>query len=196
MRRARVLIATTVPLAAAAVLLAGCGNERTPAPDVKTPGPPIGSTPARYPRHGIAFAAPGGWRLGPGTAPLVATVQTGQATIAVWRYPRTEPLPRSTGHLRAARDALVSAAKARDPTFKPIKTAVTRVAGAPAVQVRATETIDGQPRTVRSTHVYKQGAEVVVDAYAPQKDFRRVDAQVFRPLLRSLKISKPREKAS
>jgi hypothetical protein len=188
MRRAWVLIAATA-------LLAGCGNDRTPAPDVKTPGPPIGTTPARYPQHGIAFTAPGGWRLGRGEAPLVATAQTGQATIAVWRYPRSEPLPRSTAHLRAARDALVSAAKARDATFEAIKTAVTRVAGAPAVQVRATETIDGQPRTVRSTHVYKQGAEIVVDAYAPEKHFRRVDAQVFRPLLRSLRITKPQGKS-
>jgi hypothetical protein len=189
MRRA--LIATT-----ATVLLAGCGNERTPAPDVATPGPPIGTTPARYPQHGIAFAAPGGWKVSPGTAPLVATVQTGQATVAVWRYPRAEPLPRSKAHLSAARDALVAAAQARDATFKPIKTALTKVNGAPAVQVRATETIDGQPRTVRSTHIYKRGAEVVVDAYAPQKDFVRVDAQVFRPLLRSLRITRAQGKSS
>jgi hypothetical protein len=179
-------------LTAAALVLAGCGNERTPAPDVRTPGPPIGTMQARYPEHGIAFKAPGGWRLAPGDAPLVATVQTGQATIAVWRYPRSEPLPRTQAHLEAARDALIAAATARDSTFKPIKTAVTRVDGAPAVQVRATETIDGQPRTVRSTHVYKRGAEVVVDAYAPAKDFRRVDAQAFRPMLRSLRITKPR----
>lgn len=181
-------------LTAAALVLAGCGNERTPAPDVKTPGPPIGTTQARYPEHGIAFKAPGGWRLAPGSEPLVATVQTGQATIAVWRYPRTEPLPRSQTHLAAARDALIAAAQARDASFKPIKTAVTEVDGAPAVQVRATETIDGQPRTVRSTHVYKRGAEVVVDAYAPEKDFRRVDAQAFRPMLRSLRITAPRKK--
>ncbi len=43
---------------------------------------------------------------------------------------------------------------------------------------------------VRSTHVYAEGAEIVVDAFAPEKDFRRVDEQVFRPLLKSLKIGK------
>lgn len=180
-----------LPTIASFALLAGCGNDRTPPPDVKTPGPPIGATQARYPAHGIAFKAPGGWRLQPGEAPLVATVQTGQATIAIWRYPRTESLPSTTAHLEAARDALLNAAKTRDSTFKPIKTDVTKVDGAPAVQVRATETIDGQPRTVRSTHIYEHGAEVVVDAYAPDKDFRRVDAQVFRPMLRSLRITKP-----
>jgi hypothetical protein len=178
-------------LIAAAALLAGCGNERPPAPDVKTPGGPVGTTAARYPKQGITFTAPGGWRLTPGAAPLVATVQTGQATVAVWRYPRGEALPRSQAQLRAARDALLAAAKARDPTFDALKSSTIRVAGAPAVQVRATETIDGHARMVRSTHVYKHGAEVVVDSYAPAKDFRRVDAQVFRPLLRTLRITRP-----
>jgi hypothetical protein len=56
------------------------------------------------------------------------------------------------------------------------------------VQLRGTETIVGRPRMVRSTHVYTKNSEVVVDAFAPEQDFRRVDAQVFRPLLKSLKI--------
>jgi hypothetical protein len=59
------------------------------------------------------------------------------------------------------------------------------------VQLRGTETVVGRPRTVRSTHVYAQRAEIVVDAFAPDQDFRRVDAQVFRDVLRSLRIGKP-----
>lgn len=45
---------------------------------------------------------------------------------------------------------------------------------------------------VRSTHVYADGAEIVVDAFAPERDFRRVDAQVFRGVLRSLHITTPK----
>lgn len=176
----------------AVLVLAGCGNERTPPPDVNTPGPPIGAAQARYPEHGISFLAPGGWRLTPGTAPLVVTAQTGQATLAVWRYPRTEPLPRTSAHLRAARAALVAEAQRRDPTFKLEKGSVIRVAGAPAVQLRATETINGLPRKVRSTHVYTRGAEIVLDAYTTAEHFDRVDQQVFRPVLRTLKIAEPR----
>jgi hypothetical protein len=44
---------------------------------------------------------------------------------------------------------------------------------------------------VRSTHIYAHGAEYVIDAYADADSFRQVDAQVFRPLLRSLHVSSP-----
>jgi hypothetical protein len=185
MRRVPILVLVSV-------LLAGCGTPRHPVVDTAAPGPPIGAKPLRYPAQGITFLSPGGWNVTKGTPPLVTTVQSGGATIAVWRYPRTEPLPQTKVDLKAALDALVGAAKARDATFAPIKTAVTKVGGAPAVQVRAKETIAGHPRIVRSTHVYKLGAEVVVDSYAPAASFRRVDGQVFRLLLQTLRIAKPR----
>ena len=57
------------------------------------------------------------------------------------------------------------------------------------MQIRAKEHIAGQPRTVRSTHIYAHGAEYVIDAYADADSFRAVDAKVFRPLLRSLHVS-------
>ncbi len=186
-RRAMRLAATAV----AVLALAGCGNDRSKSPNVTTPGPSLGANPAAYPEHGIRFTAPAGWNLDAGEAPLVATVQTGQATAAFWRYPRTERLPTTKAELDAARKALLEAAKSRDDTFVEIKSAATRIAGQPAVQIRARETIEGQPRVVRSTHVYAFASEIVVDAYASPDDFRRVDADVFRPLLRSLRISKP-----
>ena len=68
---------------------------------------------------------------------------------------------------------------------------MTKVNEQNAVQIRGNETIDGQRRTVRSTHIYAGGAEIVVDATAPVNEFRRVDAQVFSPMLRSLRISRP-----
>jgi hypothetical protein len=124
--------------------------------------------------------------------PAVVTIATGEATIGIFRYPRTETLPRTKAQLDAAATALVAAAKARDPTFTEIKRARLQVDGRPAVQIRGTETIDGQPRTVRTTHIYAFGAELVVDAYAPEKDFRRVDTEVFRPLLAALRIRAPK----
>jgi hypothetical protein len=181
-----------IPVAAATAL--GCGNERTDPPNVSKVGPFQGTVAVRYPQQGIAFQAPKGWDLNSGKSPLVATAQTGRATIVVWRYPRAEPLPQTPEQLRQARDALLGAAKARDPTFTPIKVAITKVRGAPAVQIRATETINGNPRTVRSTHIYTQGSEVIVDAYAPADEFRRVDATAFRGVLRTLRISTPKAK--
>ncbi len=176
---------------AVAALVAGCGNDETEPPDTTTPGPSLGSNPASFPRHGIAFDAPAGWSLDEGRPPLIATLATGQATIAIWRYPRSEDLPRSDDELKAARDALLAAAKRRDDSFRVIKSAPAEIAGEPAVQIRARETIQGQPRVVRSSHIYAEGAEVVIDAFAAPQYFRRVDAEVFRPMLRSLKVTAP-----
>lgn len=177
--------------AALALSLGACGNDRTDTPDVRTPGPRLGSTPASYPQAGISFEAPAGWNIDGGKEPLVATLATGRATIAIWRYPRSEELPRSKAELEAAREALLTAARARDATFQEIKSAATKIAEKPAVQIRARETIEGEPRVVRSTHIYAHDAEIVIDAYASADDFRRVDAEVFRPLLRSLEVEKP-----
>lgn len=179
-------------LLAFALLAAGCGNDRTSPPDVMTPGPPLGSNTERYDAAGIGFEAPAGWSLQPGAPPLVATLATGRASISIFRYPRTEPLPTTPAALDVAAEALAAAARTRDPTFAELKRDRLRVDGRPAVVVRGTETVGGQPRTVRSTHIYGFGGEVVVDAIAPAADFKRVDAEAFRPLVRSLRLRKPR----
>ncbi len=176
----------------AALLSAGCGNARTPAPDVMTPGPPLGSNTERFDEAGLGFEAPAGWTLRPGAPPLIATLATGRASISIFRYPRDVPLPTTRATLDAAVEALVGAARTRDPTFVELKRDRLRVDGRPAVVVRGTETVAGQPRTVRSTHIYAFRGELVVDAIAPAPDFKRVDAETFRPLLRSFRLRKPR----
>ena len=183
--------ASSFACAAAAIVACGCGNQQAEPPDVSLPAHPVGTTPAFFGQQGMRLGVPGGWHLYHGTAPLVATVQSGTATIAVWRYPRSEPLPKTAAQLTQARDLLLQTAKARDETFKEAKTAITKLGGHPAIQVRGTETISGQPRTVRSTHVYAFGAEVVVDAFAPADVFGRVDRDAFGPLLRSLRLHSP-----
>ena len=170
----------------------GCGNDPTPPPDVQTPGPRLGGVEIRVPSAGLEFVAPAGWRVEQDQAsPLVAKVTTGRASISVFRYPRTEPLPGSRAELDTAAEALASAARQRDPTFAELKRSRLSVDGRPAIVLRATQTVDGQPRTVRSTHVYAFDAEVVIDAIAPAADFKRVDAEAFRPLVRSLELAAP-----
>jgi hypothetical protein len=186
MRRPLALALTATAVAA---LAAGCGSDSS-----STTTKPLATqsgTAGSYPAHGISFKPPAGWSVDAGKGALVATVQAGESTVAVWRYQRDEKLPKSKAELKAARDALLGASAEHDATFTKIKTAPTTVAGEPAVQIRARETIAGQPRTVRSTHIYANGAEYVIDAYATADTFRRVDADVFRPLLRSLQIKKP-----
>src|SRR5258705_13917312 len=113
----------------ACVLVAGCGNEQAKPPDVAAPVRPSGATQVAFDAQGVRFAVPGGWHVQPGQAPLVATVQSGTAQIALWRYPRTEPLPRTGAQLTQARDLLIHAAKARARPFKEAKAAVTKVNG-------------------------------------------------------------------
>jgi hypothetical protein len=182
MRRPAFLALTAAVLLA----LAGCGGDSS-GDTTTTSAEAAGS----FPAQGVSFTPPADWSVDAGQGHLVATAQAGQAAVAVWRYPRGETLPESKLELQAARDALLKASKKRDVTFEQIKTAATTIAGEPAVQIRAREHIAGQPRTVRSTHIYAHGAEYVIDAYADADSFRSVDAQVFRPLLRSLRVSSP-----
>jgi hypothetical protein len=178
-------------LAALAATLAGCGADRRQPPDVVTPQTPKGGQAVRVAPAGVSFTAPGNWRVSYGPAPLYATVTSGRATIAIYRYPRVEKLPRTTKQLAAAGSAHASAGLTRDPTLTELVGVRVRIDGEPGFQTRATEHILGLPRTVRSTHLYAHRGELVIDAFAPAEDFARVDAGAFRPLLRSLRVSRP-----
>lgn len=181
-------------LACAAVVLAatGCGRERLQAPDPSLPFSTLVPEQRVYPAAGVRFDAPADWTFTAGSAPLVTTASNGTATIAVWRYARTEPLPRGPAALSAARDELERAAKVRDATFKLQSARRVRVDGAPAVQLVATQRVAGQERRVRSTHVYAKGAEFVIDAYTAPPVFDIVDRRIFRPLVASFRIDPPR----
>ena len=180
-----------IPLTLAALFAGGCGNERQRPPDVTGTQKPAGTARIAYPAGGLSLTAPHNWYRSQGSRPLVALIASGPATVAVWRYPRTERLPRTKAELKAARDALIAAATKADSTFQVIKAAPATIAGKPAVQIRARETIAGQPRTVRSTHIYAARSEIVIDAYSDANTFHAVDAKFFRPLLKTLTVRQP-----
>ena len=167
-------------------LLSGCGNERTPVPDLAEPAKPVGTKPVTL--SGIRFTAPANWTvLGP-RGELLGGLQSGTATLVVWRYPRTEPLPESEGDLRAAKARLESQVRQRDPDFTFRAVEVTRRGGADAIEVTGEQTIGGTRHGVRSAHVFHDGTEIVVDAYAPPGTFEASDAAVFQPVLESLRL--------
>ena len=178
-------------LVLAAVALAGCGNEPARPPVVTTPKAAFGWVDHDLPAEGVKFQRPSAWRLTPGEPPLLATISSGLATISVWRYPRNEPLPETPEELDVARDALVAAARARDASFKVIKAKGTRAAHHPAVVIIGDETVAGQPRRVRSTHIYAESSEIVVDAFAPADQNAQIEDPIIRTLVRSFQISKP-----
>jgi hypothetical protein len=176
--------AVAVLLAASALL--GCGNERAPVPDLSEPAEPVGTQPVEL--SGIRFTAPANWTVLPPRGEMVGGLQSGTATLAVWRYPRTEPLPEGDEALLAAKARLESQVRRRDPGFAFRSVELTRRGDADAIEVTGEQTIAGTRYGVRSAHVFHEGTEVVVDAYAPPGTFEAADASVFQPILESLDL--------
>jgi hypothetical protein len=185
---------TLLTLLAGAVLLAGCGNERTPVPELGLIPPPKDFRDADFKAQGVQFRAPTNWRVVDGEDPHLATVAIGDAQIGIWRYARTEPLPETRAQLAAARQALVAQIESRDPTFKLTSTRLVVKPGFRGVEVIGvgSNLANGSmQRSMRSLHAYGHGAEVVMDAFAPPRDFARADEQTFGPMARSLRLTAP-----
>jgi len=184
--------AASIPIAILiAAAIGGCGDSRTVSPTLSRPAAPTGSTPHAFPTLGLDFRSATNWSYETGRLPLVAMMSSGQALVSIWRYPRGQVLPRDLAQLRRARHALVRAAQARDPTFVAQDARILTLDGQPAIELKAQETVQGQPRTVRSVHVYAHGAEFVVDALAPAPYFPVADASLFVPLLGTLRFAAP-----
>ena len=184
------------PLAAALLVLAlgalgGCASSPTAAPDLSSIQPTGGVRPVAYLHNALHFNAPADWASQTGSAPLVVTIGSGPALIAIWRYPRSQsqPLPADIATQERALSALLAASRARDPTFRVIASTVIVLNGVPGVELDALETIRGHVRRVRlSTHLYENHAELVVDEYAPEDLFHALDRLVFSPLLHSVHL--------
>jgi hypothetical protein len=177
-----------VSLAVSALVAAGCGNQRQHAPDVTGTPKPAQVTRLGFPAAGVSLAAPRNWSQGTGKRPLVALIASGPAIVAVWRYPRREQLPSATSELQQAQANLSDAVRTRDRSARIETAKVVDVNGVRGIQLVATERISGQPRRVRSTHLFDRRAEIVIDAYAPAAVFARLDGSVFQPLIRSLRL--------
>ena len=143
---------------------------------------------AHFPTAGITLQIPRAWVVVPGHGALVSTVSSGTAIVAVWRYPASAP-PAGMRALVAARRALIKQAVARDGRLKLIGSRITEIDGAPAVEINAIEHIDGRVRRVRSTHVFRHHAEVVLEEYAPPDIFAAEDQSVFSRLQGSLVLT-------
>jgi hypothetical protein len=172
---------------AGAIALAGCGNARTPVPSSAVPAMPTGFHRIPFIKHGIALQVPRNWALAGGRAPLVATITSGNAEIALWRFNRTTPAGAGSGSGRATLvRKLVGESRTRDPSLRVIHTVRTVIQGTPAIELDALERIGGQLRRVRSIHMFVPHAELVLEEYAPPALFHDVNRAVFSPVRRSL----------
>jgi hypothetical protein len=188
LRRLTAALAGCLVLAVLSLLVAGCGNSRTAVPDPDRPVAPQGFRRLTVTAAGVALIAPRNWTVASQTAPLVLTINSGQAVIALWRRPRAAPPPAGPAAVAATRRALLTAVRRGDPAIAGLRATATRAAGAPAIRLDARERIDGYVRQVSSTHVYIAGAELVLDEYAPPAEFAAVASTVFAPVLRSLAL--------
>jgi hypothetical protein len=168
--------------------VAGCGTQPLAPPDPQRVREPARTVTLRDPRTGLRFAAPVNWVKRIRTNPGIFRVASGAADVSGWAYPRTgEKLPTTHAELVTARDALIAEAKKRNATFHLSSTAITKVKGSPAIELRGTQNILGQPIQTHSVHVYRAG-EYVFEALAPPSSFKVADRKVLAPLIRSLKF--------
>ena len=144
-------------------------------------------TQLRDARTGLRFKAPVNWvkRIRPN--PGIFRVASGAADVSGWAYPRSEKLPRTHAELQTARDTLVAEARKRNASFQLDSSAITKVKGSPAIELRGTQEILGRRVQTHSVHVYRAG-EYVFEALAPPSSFRVADRKVLAPLLRSLQF--------
>ena len=170
--------------------VAACGNERTRPPDADTPVTPEGERPVRLKQAGLRFTAPGNWPDLPRVDPREGGIRSGRATLAVWRYTRSQELPRTREELERVRDLLLERVRTRDTTYEARNTRIVRRGGAPGIELLGTQTLAGNEVDVRSTHLFTRGSEFVIDAYAPPAQFESVDETVFLPALRSLRFTR------
>lgn len=147
--------------------------------------------PTRFGSAGVqSIAIPVGWNGSDGTPPLVAALRKDSATIAIWRYPREEQLPVTHDALVTAKNALVAEIVQRDPTFSLQTAKLLHVGPARAIAVIGTGAgMDGRRRSLRSTHVYANRAEYVIDASSDPTDFARLDQEVFQRVTDSLNLA-------
>jgi hypothetical protein len=176
-------------IAACALAASGCGNERSKPIDIFTPRSPTGTKAARFAAVGMSFTAPANWELDRRRRPAVFVLTSGRGAVAGWVYRRREPLPRGRRELDQASERLVREAKDRDPRFALAKRRTLRVDGAPAIELVGEQSIRRRRLGTRSVHVFRGRTEYVVEVLAPPKDFARVDSEVMRPLLDSLRLT-------
>jgi hypothetical protein len=176
-----------IPFAAAAVLATGCGTQPLKPPDPLQVRQPGRSVQLRDPRTGLRFNAPLNWVKRIRANPGIFRIASGSADVSGWGYPRFQQLPKTRAQLAIARDALVHQAQQRNPTFKLSSSAITKVQGWPAIELRGTQEILGKLVETHSVHVFRAG-EYVFEALAPPPDFATADQKVLEPLLRSLRF--------
>jgi hypothetical protein len=177
-----------LPSLLCALALAACGYERAEAPEIRVASDaPLDRL--EFPRYGVVVSVPRSLPLQRRPRPEVFRLYLGEPFASMFAYRRRERIPRRPAELAAARRRLIREVKERDPGFEVRTSRLTEVAGGKTVELIGDQTISRGRLRTRSVHVYKGNAEYVIELLAPVREFERSDREVFRPLLRSLRLS-------
>ena len=171
-----------------AASLAGCGNERATPPPLVPPDMPLGYEIFTSPGGEISVTKPINWAVEDGEAPELVRMSSGSALVAIYAYPRGD-LPTSGAEIESSRRRLLASLRRRDPSLNVLRSDIGEIDGSPSIEVDASAVV-GQRRVLeRSIHVYKPGAEYVIDAYAAPSAFLSAERWGFKPLLASISLA-------
>jgi hypothetical protein len=131
-----------VPVAAAsacglALALAACGGGRPQPSNLTRPARPDGFRTLAYPAGSVSLAVPRNWLARSGHAPLIAIAVSGDAVVALWRYPAAGTASGATGTATAGAPSTGTAATAGTPTTGAGATAGTPTTGTTATPASA-----------------------------------------------------------
>lgn len=180
------MIAALVVVAMLAAIT-GCGAERTPAEVPTTPLEPVGVATYVDPIRDVRIQFPGNWEQRTDRAPVVFQTFSGRAVVTVYAYER-RAVPVTDQDLETARIRLIREVSERNETFELFSSGVTEVEGTPAVEIVGVATVGQERARIRSVHLFKGRGEYVVDALAPPNEFDSLDASVFQPMVRSVRV--------
>jgi hypothetical protein len=176
-------------LAASLLLASGCGNDRVESGSLFDPEPGKVNQGLSYPDAGLKMNVPKEFDVKASTAPQLFRASLDASFISGFAYRRKEQLPKSREDLVAARRRLVDAAKKRDKAFRLTSSRLTRVDGAPAIELLGDQTIFRGRLRLRSLHVYKGNAEYVIELVAPVAAFAKLERSSFPGIRKSLKVT-------
>ncbi|HEV2724438.1 MAG TPA: hypothetical protein VGV10_07370 [Thermoleophilaceae bacterium] len=186
-------------LTACLLAAAGCGNDRVSSGSLFDVPKGKATRTLSYPQAGLKVTVPKEFDVKASTPPQLFRASLNAAFISSFAYRREEQLPKTREDLVAARRRLVDAAKKRDKTFRLKSDRLTKVDGAPAIELLGDQTIFKGRLRLRSLHVYRGNGEYVVELVAPVAAFARLDRASFPTIRRSLevtgKVKKPKKAA-
>jgi hypothetical protein len=196
MRRLTILVSTAALLLPAA----GCGNDRVGSGSLFDVPAGKATQALSYPEAGLKVTVPKEFDVKASEPPQLFRASLNAAFISSFAYRRAEQLPKTREELDAARKRLEEAAKKRDKTFRLKTSKLTKVDGAPAIELLGDQTIFKGRLRLRSLHVYRGNGEYVVELVAPVAGFARLDRASFPGIRKTLKVTgkvqKPKKKAA